>query len=258
MFFYISQVASFIIMPLSICLIMLLVGFVRIRKEWGKRLVLGGIVLLLFFSNSYLSNRLMYAWEPEPKAFDELPVYDLGIVLTGVTNIDKLPKDRTYFNKGADRATHAIQLYKMGKLKKILITGGFGFAPVHPKTEAESLAEFMVWAGVEKSDLILETKARNTRENAVFSQRILHEMGYLESSENNLLLITSAFHMPRAEACFRKTGLFPDTFPVDYYGAAPHLTGKRLLQPNLNSLMVWHILVKEWVGLVTYRLVGYI
>ncbi|SEJ71262.1 Uncharacterized SAM-binding protein YcdF, DUF218 family [Cyclobacterium xiamenense] len=258
MFFFISQVASFLIMPFSICLGMLVSGLVFIRRDWGKQLIMGGTALLLFFSNSYVSNRLMHAWEPEPRQFEGLPEYDVGIVLTGVTLIDKLPKDRTFFNKGADRVTHTIQLYKMGKLKKILISGGLGFSPIHPKSEAASLAEFMIWAGVKKSDLILETEAKNTRENALFSHRTLQENGYEDFPSTKILLITSAFHMKRAKACFVKTGLCPDTFPTDYYSSSPNLTSKSLIEPSIHSISIWHVLVKEWVGLLAYQMAGYI
>lgn len=258
MFFYFSQLFSFLILPFTICLGMLVIGFLFIHKKFGKRLILGALLLFLFFSNSYIANRLMHAWEPEPRELGKLPVYEVGIVLTGITNIDKLPKDRTYFDKGADRVTHALQLYKMGKLKKILISGGLGFDPIDPKSEAESLAEFMVWAGVKKSDLILETKAGNTRENAVFTRQVLDEYGFLSKESERFLLITSAFHMKRAKACFQKTGLYPDTFPVDFYASEPRLTLQSVIQPSVQSIFIWHKLVKEWVGLVAYKLAGYI
>lgn len=257
MFFYFSQLFSFLIMPFTICLVTLVIGLFFIHRKFGKRLIFGSLVLFLFFSNSYISNRIMHAWEPAPRELETLPVYEIGIVLTGITNIDKLPKDRTYFNKGADRVTHALQLYKMGKLKKILISGGLGFDPIHPKSEAESLAEFLMWAGVKKSDLILETKAVNTRENALFTRQVLDQAGFLPMTEANLLLITSAFHMKRAKACFQKTGLYPDTFPVDYYASEPRLSLQSVFQPSVQSIFTWHRLVKEWVGIVVYKLAGY-
>jgi len=258
MFFYISQLFSFLVMPFTICLFLIGVGTFGINRSWGKRLVLTGFLLTVFFSNSYLSNWLMYDWEPPPKDFHSLPDYEVGIILTGVTNIDKTPKDRTYFNKGADRVTHAVQLYKMGKIKKILITGGLGFDPSDEISEAASLGDFMVWAGVKRADLMLETAAKNTRENAVYTQQLLKEKGILDQKNSSFLLITSAFHMKRAKACFVKTGLNPDTFPVDYYAATPKFNIKTIFQPSINAILVWHKLVKEWVGILAYKTLGYI
>jgi len=258
MFFYISQLFSFLIMPFNICLTFILLGLVFKRKRWGKILLPAGIILLLFFSNGYIANLVMHNWEPQPKELSSLPSYELGIVLTGVTNINMLPKDRTYFTRGADRATHTVQLYKMGKIKKILITGGLGYDPVHPLSEAESLRDFMIWAGVTETDIITETKAVNTRENALFSEEIISSKKIGLKSSDKLILITSAFHMKRAKACFLKVGLNPDTFPVDFYGKVPRLNFKSIVQPDVGSLVAWHKLTKEWVGIAVYSLVGYI
>lgn len=92
MFFYISQLFSFLIMPFNICLILILLGFVFKQKSWGKILLPTGIILLLFFSNGYIANWAIHNWEPKPKELSSLPSYELGIVLTGVTNLNMLPK----------------------------------------------------------------------------------------------------------------------------------------------------------------------
>ena len=104
----------------------------------------------------------------------------------------------------------------------------------------------------------METEAKNTRENALFSHRTLEENGYVDFPSTKILLITSAFHMKRAKACFVKTGLYPDTFPTDYYSSSPNLTSKSLIEPSIHSISIWHILVKEWVGILAYQMAGYI
>ncbi|MEX0882298.1 MAG: YdcF family protein [Cyclobacteriaceae bacterium] len=256
MFFYLSQLLGFLVMPFSICLLLLSAGILVKNRKLGKCLTAGSLFLLLFLSNSYLSNMAMVLWEPPIVEMAGMPVYEVGIVLTGVTNLNKSTTDRTFFNKGADRATHAMQLYKMGKIKNILVTGGQGFAAGHDRTEAQLLTDFLILAGVDPNDIITENKAKNTRENALFSDRILSGMGYDHNS--NLLVITSAFHIKRAKACFEKVGLSIDSFPVDYYGTDPRFNVKSLFQPNPESIANWHKLVKEWIGLIVYRIVGYI
>ncbi|MEX2592225.1 MAG: YdcF family protein, partial [Anditalea sp.] len=209
-----------------------------------------------FFSNQFMANYAMYLWEPDFKVIATLPEYEVCIVLTGVTNLNKTAYDRTFFNKGADRATHALQLYKMGKIKKILITGGHGLNPTNPNTEAELLADFMVMGGVLEKDILLENQAVNTRQNAVFAKETLEKLGLDLGQE--YLLITSAFHMKRSKGCFDKVGLLTETFPVDYYASDPSLTFKNFIQPSPNALLNWHILFKEWLGLIAYKLAGYI
>lgn len=256
MFFYLSQFFSFLVMPLTVLILLLLSGMIFFNKRLGKKLLWSGMALLLVFSNQYLANYAMYLWEPDFKAIEELPQYELGIVLTGVTNLNKTAYDRTFFNKGADRVTHTIQLYKLGKINKILITGGQGLNPTNPNAEADLLADFMIVAGVPKEDILVEHKAVNTRENALFTKSILEASGFDLQAES--LLITSAFHMKRSKGCFDRVGIPTVTFPVDYYASDLQLTFKSLVQPSPDALVRWHILVKEWVGLAAYKVAGYI
>ncbi|WP_158856811.1 YdcF family protein [Lunatibacter salilacus] len=256
MFFYVSQLFSFLATPLTLILILLISGFLARGIKWKKRLSGIGILMLLLFTNNALSTIVINNWEPTFKVIKTLPEYEIGIVLTGVTNINKTADDRTFFDRGADRATHAVQLYKEGKLKRILITGGQGFQPRNDQKEAILLANFMITAGVLESDLIIEDKAKNTRENALFTKRTLEERG--QSLDQRFLLITSAFHMKRAEGCFRKIGLQVDTFPVDYYGNDNPINIRSLIQPSPNALVLWNKLSKEWIGLLAYRIAGYI
>ncbi len=89
-----------------------------------------------------------------------------------------------------------------------------------------------------------------------FVMELLQQKGYDLGSEN--LLITSAFHMKRSKGCFDQVGLATVTFPVDYYSSDIRVNFKELIQPTPQALINWHILVKEWVGLIAYRLAGYI
>ncbi len=255
MFFYLSQFLSFLVMPLTIVMILILLGAIYIRRKWGKKLLWTGIGLLLFFTNPFLSNLALLAWEPDFKSFDEIEKHEIGIVLTGVTNLSKTAYDRTFFNKGADRITHALQLYRMGKIKKILITGGQGLNPVNPQSEAELLKRFLLMAGMPKTDILIEDQAKNTAQNAEFTRVFLEQKGI--SIDQKFILITSAFHMTRAKGCFDKVGLKTVTFPVDYYSHEVKYDVPALIFPDADSISYWHKLVKEWIGITVYRMVGY-
>jgi uncharacterized SAM-binding protein YcdF (DUF218 family) len=256
MFFYLSQFLSFLAMPLTIISILILVGAIFLKKKWGKRSLWTGIILLWFFSNPFIANQAMLAWEPDFKDFDKIHPHEIGIVLTGVTNLSKTAYDRTFFNKGADRITHALQLYRMGKIKKILITGGQGLNPVNSQTEAETLERFLLMTGVPSEDILIEDQAKNTAQNAQFSKDFLDKNGIDSSQE--FVLITSAFHMYRAKACFDKVGLKTETFPTDYYSHETKYDLSAFSYPSPSSIDNWHKLVKEWIGIIVYKLVGYI
>lgn len=256
MFFILSNLFSFLTMPLTICIMLIAGSFFVPSSIWKKGLNLLGLVLLLFFSNGMIANFMINWWEPPFKPMDEPTNYEIGIVLTGVTNLNKTASDRTFFDRGADRATHAIQLYKQKRIKKILITGGQGLTPANDQREAQKLAEFMIIAGVAQDDILIEDLAVNTFENAIFSRDMLISLGYPLDQKH--LLITSAFHMYRAERCFAKAGLSVESFPVDYYGNDRDWDIALLLQPSPYALTLWHKMVKEWVGISVYKLAGYI
>lgn len=256
MFFYLSQFLSFLAMPLTIISLLWVFGLLYIKKKWGKRCLWIGLILLWFFSNKFIVNQAMLAWEPDFKDFNKIQTRTYGIVLTGVTNLSKTAYDRTFFNKGADRITHALQLYREGKIKKILITGGQGLNPVNPQSEAQILQRFLLMTGVPPEDVMIEDQSKNTHENALFTKEFLKEKGIDVNQE--FILITSAFHMKRAQACFDKVGLVTETFPTDYYSNDTKYDIPTLLFPDPYSIFIWHIVSKELIGILVYGLVGYI
>ncbi len=196
----------------------------------------------------------MLWWEPQPIDIPTLDTYDVGIVFTGVTKGDKRPNDRVYFNKGADRITHTLQLYNEGKLKHILISGGLGFKQFSQTYAAERLKSFLTMAGVPDSVITIETDAVNTYQNAVKSAEILNR----DFSGQNYLLITSAFHMKRARLCLAKQDITFDTFPTDYYTSRPTMNFDDLLIPKAEAIQRWQKLSSEVVGIITYKLMGYL
>ena len=100
----------------------------------------------------------------------------------------------------------------------------------------------------------METESRNTRENALFSKRLLAQM----PGRERCLLITSAWHMRRASACFDKIGLPMDTYCVDYMRNTSQSWWQDVLSFNPDLLQRWESLFKEWLGIVAYWLKGYI
>lgn len=81
--------------------------------------------MLLWFSNPFISNIVMQAWEVAPVPIQTLPIHEVGIVLGGITT-DKEPRDRVHVSSSSDRILHAVQLYREGRIKKILVSGGSG------------------------------------------------------------------------------------------------------------------------------------
>lgn len=197
----------------------------------------------------------MLWWEVPPTPIQEVASdYDVAIVLTGITTTEKPPLDRVYFNKGADRIMHAIQLYKLKKVKKILITGGSGSLLGSDIKEADELKKILLLCEVPEDDILIENQSRNTRENAAFSSVVLKE----KFPKGKYLLITSAFHLPRAEACFRKEGIEAHTFSTDFYTYPTRFTPDKLILPSEAAMVKWNILIREILGITAYKILGYI
>lgn len=255
MFFFLSKTLNYLTQPLVIIILLVVISFF-IRKERVKRwLRIGSFVLLALMSNQFLANEAIRAWEPRIMAFSELKKkYDYGILLTGIAKANVGPDDRVYFARGADRATHTLQLYKLGYIRKIIISGGSGRLIDIGVREAEQLAAFFEMAGVPKEDVIIENQANNTYQNAIEVKRIVDQL----EGPKELLVITSAFHIPRSMACFRKAGVAADAFPTDPQAFDRTFRFDVLIIPKLEAMGVWQTLFKEWVGFVAYKVAGYI
>ncbi len=113
----------------------------------------------------------------------------------------------------------------------------------------------MIMMGVADQDILVENESRNTHESAV---NIKPTLASLQYDADDCLLITSAFHMRRSLACFRKEGLIIAPFSTDFYAHPRFFYPDVLFIPNLDAMVLWQKLIKEWVGIIAYKLVGYI
>ncbi|RAV98096.1 YdcF family protein [Pseudochryseolinea flava] len=255
MFFVLSKTVSVLVLPLTIICILLLLS-VFLKKPKLKRISFWlAVGLLLFFSNHFIANEMMAWWETEAVAFEDVKPHKLGIVLTGSTIPNRVPNDRVYFARGADRVTHTVQLYKKGLINTILISGGTGSLTNVDEPEADKFRSAMMMMGVDSAHIMIENRTRNTAESAIEVRKILDSLHYQPS---DCLLITSAFHMRRSLACYRKAGLDLDTFSTDFYSHERNFYPSTFLFPSIDALVIWHKLVKEWVGLAAYWAAGYV
>jgi uncharacterized SAM-binding protein YcdF (DUF218 family) len=254
MFFILSKVLVYLVMPFTIVCACFLFSWLVKNLKWKKRSFIAATVMLLFFSHDFIANEVMHAWEIEARPIASMKKYKLAIVLTGTT-ANQLLNDRVYFTKGADRVTHTIQLYKEGKIKKILISGGSGKISGESEPEANKFQRVMLLMGVPEQDIMIENETRNTGESAQQVKKILDDSGFQGS---DCVLITSAFHMRRSLACYRKVGVNLDSFSTDFYSYPRDYDVGTFLVPKIEAFVSWHKLVKEWVGFVAYKFAGYV
>jgi uncharacterized SAM-binding protein YcdF (DUF218 family) len=254
MFFILSKILGYLARPLVVIILLFVSSLLVQSKIWKRRLFIAALVSLLFCSNEFISNEVMRLWELPPTPFTEMKKkYEIGILLTGVTKSNFNPTDRVYFQRSSDRVTHTLQLYTLGYIKKILIAGGSGTLLKRTK-EADELSLVLQMMGVPVKDLIIENQSDNTYQSAMAVKKMIEGV-YLPQ---DCLLITSGYHMRRSRACFKKVGYEVDTFSVDFLSNQRTFTPDVLLIPKIESISTWQVLTKEWVGMLAYKIAGYI
>ena len=197
----------------------------------------------------------MHAWETSPvKVSDLNDDYDIAVLLGGAMRYYNSTTERLVYGSSVDRMLASAELYHNNKVRKILISGGSGSMVYKDAKEAPLLAEALLDAGVAKDDLILETNSRNTHENAIESARILKE----NYPGARVVLVTSAYHMRRSMGCFKKQGIEAIPFPCDQQSGKQAYTPDKIIIPGAVNLVAWEKLFHEWLGVVVYKITGYI
>jgi uncharacterized SAM-binding protein YcdF (DUF218 family) len=257
MFFVLSKILDVVISPLVWIIILAFWAILIFSKnrEKARKLLLISVLSLFFFSNPFIANALMKWWEqPAINANTIQRPYDVGIVLGGSMRFYDKQTNRVVYSSSVDRLIQALQLYHDKKINKILLSGGSGFVNFQEWKESGLLAEVLLKSGVKPEDILLENNSRNTAENAMMSANILKK----QFPNGRFLLITSAFHMKRSLLCFNKAELPVDAFPVDVRSGGEIYTVDRLIQPDAENISTWDIIIHEWVGILMYKLMGYI
>lgn len=134
-----------------------------------------------------------------------------------------------------------------------MVSGGSGRLIAIGEREADVIASALMLMDVPEEDIIKEGDSRNTHESAIAVKNML--AGKMNASQ--CVLITSGYHLRRSIACYRKAGFETDAFSVDIISHKRNFTLDSFI-PSPKALLVWQIIIREWMGMITYRLAGYI
>jgi uncharacterized SAM-binding protein YcdF (DUF218 family) len=260
MFFYLAKGMWFMLQPST--LIALLIGYGAILiwtgwARWGRRFVTIGAILLLVAGLSPLGNALILPLEDRfPRADLDAPPSPTGFIILGGAE-DRLvgsARRAPALNEAGERMVEAAILARRYPEAKIAFSGGDAGIFYKTGSEAEGAETLLTALGVAEDRLILEAKSRDTYENAQFLKEELTRRGELGPGKR-WLLITSAYHMPRAMGAFRQAGFEVEAWPVDYRtrGAAD-LT--RPFDKVSEGLRRVDVASREWAGLLAYWLGG--
>lgn len=254
MYFLISKIISFFLKPVIWIFLCLLCSFFSKDKKIVRKYSIFSLLILFVFTQPLIFRYLGATWEYPPTSMHNLPNYDYAIVLGGIQDfaISKVD-DRLLSPNTSGRLTTTVELYHLGKIKKIIITGGDAaiFKGIS-EPEAPFMKNILIRMGVPDSVIIVENAAKNTFENAVFSKNII------EKEKASILLITSGFHMRRSFKTFQKAGLNCTPFSTDIWTEEISAQPKSYFSPDAKYLEYWQKIFKEWVGYWTYWAKGYL
>lgn len=255
MFFALSKLLSILIAPLTWVFLLLIVAWRYRKRKRRRRSFIWAMILLYFFSNGFISRQVTRWWEGPASPNPEMNApYAAAIVLGGFSSFDPAHQSLE-FNRGADRLLHAMRLYHEGTVKKVIISGGSGML-LHPdEKEGHFVRDYLLSIGFPEQDLIIESESRNTHENARYVKAVARQSF---PPHARFLLVTSAGHMARAEACFTHEGINADPFKVDFSVGHDDFSFLGLILPSGASFDLWNRLIHEWVGYLMYAIKGYL
>lgn len=252
--FYLSKIGFLMVMPSNmvgftalLALGLLILGW----QKWALRCFALAAILVMAFGYSPLPNLALLTLEdrfpmrsataPELKSAE-------GIIILGGSFNPYMSHHRTQIsiNDTIERVTEGVALARQLPNLKLIFTGGTATLSSGFDSEAKLARDFLTSQGIPTQKIIFEDKSLNTYENAMLSADILKP-----KPGQKWVLVTSAFHMPRAVALFRAQGFEVIPYPVDY-----HLSGsKTLFRPHVDlteGLSYSDIAAKEWLGLFVY------
>jgi len=259
MFNLASKVLFLFVEPPALIFLLLICAWI-LRKRLSKAsasMYAAAVALLFVLGCPTTSQWLVHSLE------DRYP--DRG--LTGVSNAQaiivlggalNLPSDAHPFVglvNTSDRIEAGLRLYRAGKAPVIVASGGD--SPLNPKArtlqEADETRRLLEEWGVPDSAIIVENKSINTRENALFTRKILAARGI-----DHIILVTSALHMPRAAATFRKAGFDVVPVPADFRSGWEEQLSIFNWLPASGCLIDSRNVIHEWLGYFIYWLRGWV
>ncbi len=237
---------------LMLCLVAGIFLFLLSRGRRGKLLV--GVAALGFalLAVAPIGPAMLLTLEQRFPRPAQLPERVDGILLLGgaVDPALSLSFGETVFNGSVARVLGGIALARRHPEAKLVLVGGEGgFVPVG-YAEARATVEFVVAEGIASSRILTEERSRSTHENAVYAKEMIRP-----APGETWVLVTSAFHMPRAVASFAGAGWSVIPYPVDF--KVDPRTGLSAGFSLLDGLSASTLAGKEWAGLVGYRLMGW-
>ena len=253
MMFVISKLVIVLLSPILWILFVFVWGLFSKKAARKKRCYIAGIIMLLFFTNPFIINKLILAYQPKKVTLRTDENYSAGILLGGFAGMNKTDH-QTYFSEQSDRFIQATLLYKTGHIKKIIVAAGDGSVFNRGDfREGDFVQEQLIAMGISATDIAVDRDSRNTAENAINAKKIIDSLRLSPP----YVLITSALHIPRAQKTFTKAGIEVIPYPAAFFVRPPDsVVPTDYILPSANALKNWDMYLREITGSLMYWITG--
>jgi uncharacterized SAM-binding protein YcdF (DUF218 family) len=250
MFFVISKVLLYLVLPPSGIMILMAIGFLIVKQKriFGWCLIVFGFLLLYGLSTGPLINSLIVPLETSyPPLKDKTVRADAIVVLTGgVSDLSRLGLEPEPSDVSLERLVKGVMLYRSLR-RPLIIAGGSGSLTHSEIPEADAMARAAADLGVLEQDIVIENKSRNTLESARAVRGLL--------KGNRIILVTSAFHMKRSVALFKKQGFDVVPAPTGYLALHRPLSWSSFI-PSAVGLTTSSVALSEYISFAWYSVIG--
>jgi len=254
LFFISSKVLWLSFRPdIIILFFLVLVWFFLWKKSYKKarQLLVGTLLSMLIIAIIPIGSMLLHPLESQFETNPKLPtVIDGVIVLSGAIGAEHSRAwDQVEVGSAADRLIMFMKLAREYPSAQLIFSGGSGSLFNQKDKDADIAKRFFREQGLDISRIVFERESRNTFESALFSYRIIEP-----NIDENWILITTAWHMPRAVGSFCKIGWPVIPYPVDH---KTYPNQKLSLGFNLNAgFETITRALKAWIGMIAYYVAG--
>ena len=259
--FLFKKIISPFFLPIPLCLTISFVGLFLIlftkRQKTGKLLISVGLCTLAILSYNPIPNYFIAQLEHQHHAYtsgipvggavpEHHPVKYVVVLAGGIGYDSKIPITSLLSDLTLIRVIEGILIYRENPDSKLVLSGGGG-SELYP--EAAGMADLAKAIGVDEDDIVIESDSRDTKDQARLIKTIVGDKPFI--------LVTSASHMPRSMALFKKLGMDPIPAPADYLVIKEEIDTNSFF-PGSRALRKSEIAVHEYLGMVWARLRGQI
>jgi len=257
MVFVLKKLVAPFLFPLAFFLEVLVAGLILLwftkKQKAGKVVVTVGVALLVILGCAPVADLLLRPLEyghpsllPDGTVPPSFPAVKWVVVLgSGHSSDPALSVTSQIATTALSRLAEAIRLHRLFKGSRLLLSGGVVF---DPRPQAEVMAQVAEILGVAREDMALEVRSRDTKDQAVHVREIV--------GDDPIVLVTSASHMPRAMAMFRKQGIHAVAAPTGYWVKGRRAFHISRLVPSPEGLGKFELVFYSWLSRAWAKLRG--